>query len=37
VVTANQWQRSSRNVGYAAAEAGSVAEAEKLLDEIEKK
>jgi hypothetical protein len=35
-VTVNQWQRSSRAIGYAALEAGSVAEADKLLDEIEK-
>jgi len=37
VVTAMQWQRSSRTVGYIAAEAHSVAEAEKMLDEMEKK
>ena len=36
-VTANQWQRSSRLVGYLAAEAGSITEAEKLLDDLEKK
>lgn len=35
-VTANQWQRSSRSVGYIAMEAESVEKAEKLLDEIEK-
>ncbi len=34
-VTANQWQRSSRSVGYTAMEAESVEKAEKLLDEIE--
>jgi len=37
IVTAMQWQRSSRAVGYSASEAASVAEAEKLLDEMEKK
>jgi hypothetical protein len=36
VVTAMQWQRSSRAVGYSAAEAGSIEEAEKLLDKMEK-
>jgi hypothetical protein len=35
-ITANQWQRSSRAVGYTAAEAASVDEADKLLDEMEK-
>ncbi len=35
-VTANQWQRSSRSVGYIAMEADSVEKAEKLLDEMEK-
>jgi hypothetical protein len=33
-ITANQWQRSSRNVGYIAAEAASVEAADKLLDEL---
>ena len=33
-VTANQWQRSSRAVGYTASEASSVEEADKLLDEL---
>ena len=37
VVTALQWQRSSRAIGYSAAEAKTIAEAEKLLDEMEKK
>jgi hypothetical protein len=36
VVTAMQWQRSSRAVGYTAAESKTVAEADKLLDEMEK-
>ena len=36
-VTANQWQRSSRSVGYVAMEAESVQAAEKLLDEMENK
>ena len=31
-VTANQWQRSSRAVGYTAQEAASIAEADALLD-----
>ncbi len=35
-VTAAQWQRSSRSIGYVALEAHSVAEAEKLLDEADK-
>ncbi len=35
-VTANQWQRSSRAVGYAAMEAESVDAAIKLLDQMEK-
>ncbi len=34
-VTANQWQRSSRSIGYVALEAESIEAAEKLLDEIE--
>jgi predicted glycoside hydrolase/deacetylase ChbG (UPF0249 family) len=36
VVTALQWQRSSRAIGYTAAEAKTIAEAEALLDEMEK-
>jgi hypothetical protein len=35
-ITANQWQRSSRAVGYTALEAGSVGEADQLLDELTK-
>ena len=35
-VTAAQWQRSSRSVGYIAKEAESVEAAEKLLDGMEK-
>jgi hypothetical protein len=35
-ITANQWQRSSRSVGYTALEAASVPEADKLLDEMAK-
>ena len=35
-VTAAQWQRSSRSVGYVAMEAENYEAAEKLLDEIEK-
>ncbi len=35
-VTAHQWQRSSRSVGYSAMEANSIEAAEKLLDEVEK-
>ncbi len=34
-VAANQWQRSSRSVGYVAMEAESIEAAEKLLDEVE--
>ncbi len=36
-VTANQWQRSSRSVGYVAMEAESVEAATKMLDEMENK
>ncbi len=36
-VTANQWQRSSRSVGYVAMEAETVDAANKLLDEMENK
>jgi hypothetical protein len=36
-ITANQWQRSSRSVGYSAGEASTVADADKLLDEMEKR
>ncbi len=36
-VTANQWQRSSRSVGYIAMEAESVEAANKLLDDLERK
>ena len=36
-VTANQWQRSSRSIGYSAMEAESLVAAEKLLNEIESK
>ena len=36
-ITANQWQRSSRAVGYVAGEAGSVEAADKMIDEMEKK
>ena len=36
-ITSNQWQRSSRAVGYVALEAGSVDEADKMLDELGKK
>ena len=32
-ITANQWQRSSRAVGYTAGEAATVAEADALLDQ----
>jgi hypothetical protein len=35
-VSANQWQRSSRGVGYTASEAPNRDEAEKLLARIEK-
>lgn len=35
-VTAHQWQRSSRSVGYSAMEADSIEAAAKLLDEVEK-
>lgn len=35
-VTAHQWQRSSRSVGYSAMEADSLEKAEALLDEVEK-
>ncbi len=35
-VTAAQWQRSSRSIGYVALEAENYESAEKLLDEIEK-
>ncbi len=35
-VTANQWQRSSRSIGYSAMEAPSVEEAESILDELDK-
>lgn len=34
-VVSNQWQRTSRKVGYTAAEAPNVAEAEALLDQLE--
>lgn len=34
--TANQWQRTSRTVGYAAKQAPTQAETEALLDKIEK-
>jgi hypothetical protein len=37
IITAMQWQRSSRAVGYKAVEADSLAEAEKILDELDKK
>ncbi len=33
-ITANQWQRSSRVVGYMAANAASVEAADKMLDEM---
>ncbi|MCL5028987.1 MAG: hypothetical protein M1480_08215 [Bacteroidetes bacterium] len=36
-VTANQWQRSSRSVGYSALEAESVEDADKILDELDRK
>jgi len=35
-VTAAQWQRSSRSIGYVAMEAKNVEAAEKLLDDMEK-
>jgi hypothetical protein len=35
-ISANQWQRSSRGVGYTASEAPNREEAEKLLARIEK-
>ena len=34
-VTAHQWQRSSRSVGYSAMEAEDLQSAEKLLDKVE--
>ncbi len=37
MITSNQWQRSSRAVGYVALEAASVQEADKLLDALDKK
>ncbi len=36
LVTANQWQRTSRQVGYQALEAPSREEAERLLDQLTK-
>ena len=35
-VVANQWQRSSRSAGYVAEQAPTLAEAERLLDELGK-
>ena len=35
-VMGNQWQRSSRAVGYSADEAPTLAEAERRLDDLEK-
>jgi len=35
-VVANQWQRTSRTAGYEALEAPNQAEAEKILDNLEK-
>ncbi len=36
-VAGNQWQRTSRAVGYVAHQVPTLAEAEKLLDNLEKK
>ena len=35
-ITANQWQRSSRAVGYVALEAATIEEADRLLDQLDK-
>jgi hypothetical protein len=34
-VTSNQWQRTSRAIGYAAPEVNSLVEAENFLDQLE--
>jgi hypothetical protein len=33
-VTSNQWQRTSRAIGYTAPEVSSLVEAERLIDEL---